>query len=408
MTTQERQTSQRPQRTPRDMLSHLVLPVVVAVLGAVLVTALTPFGQNLREVLFPTHAVVIANVNLSGHPAKNATVSLDDAPAGTTSADGSLTLADVRAGTHVLHVEAFGAVPADKSFVVDRQAAVIDLGGIELQTVARLGFYVSLTPQTSNPKLDYEIALWIEGDEQTLADINKVTYSLPDPLPAKPVKGKKGTTFYCYSKAGTVKINDLFGPGGSFTAAQAEVVFSGGTLKLNSLPGAGRPPGACSKSHDGTGSDSAGGGGEKTGGSGGGSNSGGEGSEDGSAHDQDGSTGSGGGNTGDSDEGGDDQGPTESKDPIVISCALAPGGETYQKGPDESAQIGQQVRWVNDSKETMSLDITDDPPGWDAAAADDVAPGGAYVFTFTEAGPHGYTCVYPAHKISGELAVAEP
>src|SRR4051812_27820778 len=96
-----RQVGQPPQgRT--DWVSKIFIPVAVAVVGAVLVTALTPVGDRLRELLFPTKLAVPGSVTLDGDPARGAQLTLDGKRVDAANEAGQFILKDVGVGTHVL------------------------------------------------------------------------------------------------------------------------------------------------------------------------------------------------------------------------------------------------------------------------------------------------------------------
>ena len=172
---------QKEPRKSRDWIAQLMVPVVVAVLGAVLVTALTPLGKSLRELIFPTQAVVTGTVTVNGQVAEGVSLTLDGKQSDTTSKDGTFLITDVRAGTHILNLKAFGAIALDKRFTVAPEESGIDLGAIDLKYRANLGYYVSLHPRSGQDKIDYDVTLWVDTDESTLSTIKAVTYQLPDP-----------------------------------------------------------------------------------------------------------------------------------------------------------------------------------------------------------------------------------
>jgi len=92
-------------------VSQLIFPVIVVVLGAVLVTALTPLGTSIRELLFHTRATVTGSVTVEGKPAVSVHLKLDGADSGNTDAGGRFLLTEVGKGQHRLHLELVGADP---------------------------------------------------------------------------------------------------------------------------------------------------------------------------------------------------------------------------------------------------------------------------------------------------------
>ena len=391
-------SDQKEPRKRRDWIAQLMVPVVVAVLGAVLVTALTPLGKSLRELIFPTQAVVTGTVTVDGQVAEGVSLTLDGRQSDTTSKDGTFLITDVRAGTHILNLEAFGAIALDKRFTVTPEESAIDLGAIDLKYRANLGYYVSLHPRSGQDKIDYDVTLWVDTDESTLSTIEAVTYVLPDPLSAKPVKGKKSADYFCYRRAGTLRVSDFFNPSGSFGAAQAEIEFPDGTIHLAGASSDIRPPMEC-PSKGSNGGESGGGqtGGGQTGGDKTGGDKTGGGQTDGDKTDGD--------KTDGDKTDGDKTDEGDATDLVAISCTFDTDGDTYQSGPNATPAVGQEVRWVNGSSEDMALDIGPDPSGWDVAATQNIPPGGSYTFTFSEAAAHDYTCVYDSHKVSGKVTV---
>jgi hypothetical protein len=99
--------------------------VIVLVLGAVLVTAFTPLGTSMRELLFPTRATVAGSVTVDGKPAVNVHLKLDGVDWGNTDAGGRFLLTEVGKGLHQLHLELVGATPTDEVFSVASGQRVI-------------------------------------------------------------------------------------------------------------------------------------------------------------------------------------------------------------------------------------------------------------------------------------------
>jgi cytochrome c5 len=173
-------------------MSKLVIPIAVAVIGAVLVTALTPLGDNLRELLFPTKADVSGSVTLNGEPARAAQVALDGERTTETDDEGRFRIQDVDDGRHELEISALNSrdePPVD--FKVERRDTEHDLGEITLTPRARLA-YEGLVPVPSPAGFTYDIRLWIEADQPFLREIRSVHYTLPSPFPSTEVRAPNG------------------------------------------------------------------------------------------------------------------------------------------------------------------------------------------------------------------------
>lgn len=238
----------RPRRRRPEWMTQLVLPVAVAVLGTLLVTALTPIGELVRELLFQTRAAVSGSVLLEGVPAGDARLKLDGADAGSADGDGRFLLAAVGDGEHRLRVEAVGAKSRDWDFAVDRGETKMEAGRIDLQPLVRLGYTASVEPPRpgASPfaaEVSYDVTLWIRGDLAVLTRIKSVLYTLPAPLPTTPVAGAAAGQAFCYRQAGAVSFQELFVLGGAFAAATAVVNLGDGQpFQVAAPPGESRPP----------------------------------------------------------------------------------------------------------------------------------------------------------------------
>jgi hypothetical protein len=227
-------------RSPQ-WLTQVVLPVTVAVLGTLLVTALTPIGESVRELLFPTRAAVSGSVLLDGQPAGNAGVKLDGRAKGNADGDGRFFLTSVGRGAHRMRLETTGAKPRDWAFTVDSGQTKLDIGAIQLQPFVRLGYSASVTPWSSAEGVNYDLTLWIRGDLAGLSSIKSVSFKLPAPLPAAPVSGASGEQAFCYRQTGGLSLQDLFG--GAFGLAAADVDLGDGhPFQISAEPGEDRPP----------------------------------------------------------------------------------------------------------------------------------------------------------------------
>lgn len=231
---------------PRGWIWKLVVPIVVAVVGALLVGALTPIGDGLRELLFPTKVTVTGSAVVNGQPAAHARLSLDGDPAGEADETGAFLFSGVRAGSHQLRIEATGAYTRDLRFAVDRKTTKRELGLIELRPLVQLGFVVPWNLQEpsafgQSPSVAYDLTLWIDAELDVLNRIQSVTYIRPLPLPAVAVRGRSPRNDFCYREAGTLPADQLVGA--AFTTASAVVTYTDGeSSEVFALPASVPPP----------------------------------------------------------------------------------------------------------------------------------------------------------------------
>jgi hypothetical protein len=167
----------------------LLIPVAAAVIGAILVTALTPLGENLRELLFPTKADVSGVVTVNGHAAAGARIVLDTHLVAAADYEGKFLLRDVSDGDHTLKIKAVSSRLKTYEFNVERRASGQDLGAIRLVPLAQLGF----DPSVDAPAAAYEATLWIIAAPDVLRRIRSVQYMLPSPFRPEAVTVRNGS-----------------------------------------------------------------------------------------------------------------------------------------------------------------------------------------------------------------------
>jgi hypothetical protein len=185
--------------------------VIVAVLGAVLVTALTPLGASLRELLFHTRATVAGSVTIDGKPAASVHLKLDGADSGDTDAGGRFLLTEVSKGQNRLHLELLGTKPRHEVFSVASGQTALQVGNLDMEPLVRLAYRPSV--QLSAQGFDYNITLWIIGDPDVLSRIKSVSYTLPTPLSSRPVSGADANHAFCYRQTGTLPLEGSSGNG---------------------------------------------------------------------------------------------------------------------------------------------------------------------------------------------------
>jgi uncharacterized membrane protein YgcG len=254
--------SQPGARIP-DWVSKLVLPIAVSVVGAILVTALTPLGENLRELLFPTKADVSGSVTVNGHRAAGARLELDGEPVTAADDEGTFVIRDVDDGDHTLEVKAVSSRLKRQPFSVERGSSEEVLGEISLSPLAQLGYDPSVGASFEGLTLD--VTLWIIAERDVLDGIESVQYALPGPFPPTVVTVRNAPEqAFCLRRKGT------FQSGGGVRNPSALVDLGDGRTFSISAQGGGQPGTPACALSGGGGSGGAGGGGGGSGGGGGG------------------------------------------------------------------------------------------------------------------------------------------
>ncbi|MDQ3932234.1 MAG: carboxypeptidase-like regulatory domain-containing protein [Actinomycetota bacterium] len=219
-------------------ISKIVLPVIVAVIGAIAVAALTPAGEWISEQLFPTFAVVRGVVQLGGVPVAGAEVRIDDRRHQPTDPSGTFLIADVESGSHSLQVDVIGGRPYRSSFVIKKRTEEIDLGVIDVEEALRLvgdGSIRARPPRLGRAEsftiiFDYDLMVWIEGDRDVVSNIEKVTYLFPTRIRATPVAGSTASEEFCHRAIGSIEVGMGENVQGRIVA---EVNLGGQTIRLS-------------------------------------------------------------------------------------------------------------------------------------------------------------------------------
>lgn len=206
----------------------VVLPVLTGLFTAVLVTALTPLGDWLKELVSPTLATVQGVVHMHGRPVPDATVLVDGEQRGATATDGSFLVTDLRRGRHELAVQVLGARTHQGVFSVKRGSEEKELPTIELVPSLRLAGEVVISLQGPSAVL-YDMAAWLEGDQEVLGAVDRVTFTLPGRLQPQPLASTSKESRFCVAASRRITITDL-APG----AVAARVSLQdGGSLQLS-------------------------------------------------------------------------------------------------------------------------------------------------------------------------------
>jgi PASTA domain len=226
--------NQQPGWSGRDWFGKVVIPIVVAVAGAILVTALTPLGENLREFLFPTKAAVSGSVRVAGAPAAGARLVLDGEPAGASDDEGTFLLREVDDGDHTLEIKAVSSKLRRQPFKVERGASALPLGEIQLSPLAELGYDPSVS--ASFQGITHDVTLWIIADRAVLDRINSVQYALPAPFPPTLITVRNAP-----QRAFCLRRKQTFQGGGGVRQPSAVVVLRGGRTFSIASSGGGQP-----------------------------------------------------------------------------------------------------------------------------------------------------------------------
>jgi PASTA domain len=183
-------TSPQPGGRRPDWLSKVVIPVLVAVLGAILVTALTPLGDSLRELFFPTKVDIKGRVAVENVPAAGARIALGDDVTRANDA-GEFVLRDVGTGRHTLTIKSLNSKVQPVPVKVEEGDSDLDLHTIQLPPLSRLG--VDGLSGTAGPGgFTYDVRLWIDANSSFLRRIQSVQYTLQSPFPSEPVVPTSG------------------------------------------------------------------------------------------------------------------------------------------------------------------------------------------------------------------------
>lgn len=196
-------------------MNKVVAPMVVAVLGALLVAALTPLGDGIRELLFPTRVTVVGTVTIPQTSLTALRVSLDGGEPRQTEA--AFRLQDVRAGQHRLELTSAGSQPRIVEFQVAQGGGPEqDLGALELTPLVRMGYFEE--PAAPAQVVDYDFTVWLLGEPEPLSRIATVTYALPPPFEPPQVGGAGAAQHFCYRQTGSVAFGQIPPGGNPFTA----------------------------------------------------------------------------------------------------------------------------------------------------------------------------------------------
>jgi hypothetical protein len=227
--------------------------LVAAGLSAIALAAISPLGDGLRELLFPTRAAVSGVVRLGGQPITDGALvlELDGRRVGArTDETGAFLLERVGNGTHELRVSAAGTQAGLVHFVVPRNSPQVTVETLVLRPLVTMGFAIASEVRqpgrvVDRAKLDYDLAMWIDGPADVLRSIRTVSYVLPIPLPATPVTDVPPASGFCYRQTGTLSYPRIVKP--KLEVADAMVYLDDGrSFPVSGQDGDVRPSGCTS------------------------------------------------------------------------------------------------------------------------------------------------------------------
>jgi hypothetical protein len=209
-------------------------------MGAVLVTAFTPLGASLRELLFHTRATVAGSVTVDGKPAASVHLELDGVNMGDTDTGGRFLLTEVSKGQHRLHLDLASAKPTDEMFSVTSGQTALQIGNIEMDPLVRFTYTASGDPL--GPQVAYDITLWIIGDPDVLNRIKSVSYTLPVPLSSRPVSGTDARHAFCYRQTGSLPYSAFYGNSAPVPAVATVDLGAGRKFQISAPASKAQPP----------------------------------------------------------------------------------------------------------------------------------------------------------------------
>jgi hypothetical protein len=221
-----------------------IATIGVPVLIAVLVTALSPLGDALKERLFPTSATAHGTVTLDGEPLAGADVLVDEAAPSATGSNGGFVVEHVGKGRHQLEISGPGIEAYHSEFVVPQGSRTVELGEIDLPAAATVVADMRTPKPIGSDLYEWDLAVWIRASHEFLGRTNSVNYLNVAELINTPVKANTRENLFCVQFVTTLPIGQIV-----FGGATAQVELSNGTelqLALDDVQQVGnavRPPG---------------------------------------------------------------------------------------------------------------------------------------------------------------------
>ncbi|HEV8251017.1 MAG TPA: PASTA domain-containing protein [Gaiellaceae bacterium] len=187
------------------MTAKIVIPVVVAVLAALLIALFTGAAGKVKDWLFPTKVTVSGRVVVGGQPADGVQLALDGHPVDPTDAQGEFVLQGVTKGDHTLVLRKVGTAPRKPyTFSVGESDKKLDPIVLDPLVFVRFVF----DQGQPGPTVHYDAYAWLLGRQQALKRVKSVLYELPVWVGKPPAKGAPKQPF-CHAVSGDVDFGFL-------------------------------------------------------------------------------------------------------------------------------------------------------------------------------------------------------
>jgi hypothetical protein len=154
-----------------------IRPILIVVIPALLIAALTPVGEGLRELLFPTRVAVSGTLQLPPGDFPDLQVALDGETRVTPDGSGTFRFDGVGKGNHAIVVEASGLSRKPIAFTVPARGSDINLDEVAAGPTVKVVATTSAQPSAGS--IDFDALLWVEGPTSSLRDIKSVQYLPP-------------------------------------------------------------------------------------------------------------------------------------------------------------------------------------------------------------------------------------
>jgi hypothetical protein len=223
----------------QEWVRALIVPVAVAVA----IAALSPLGDGLRELIFPTRAAISGTVTLRGSVLAGATLELDGRPAGVTDGTGSFVLPGVGNGKHRIDGRTGESYHGSAQFSVARGATELRIDALELRPRLDLGYVILALEETGKKDVfRYDLVLWVGGERGVLRRVRHVSYRLPAPLPEDPIPAGPASASYCYRQQGTLAYEDVVSAPELEAATAMVRLDDGAAFSISAGSGSASPP----------------------------------------------------------------------------------------------------------------------------------------------------------------------
>jgi hypothetical protein len=216
-----------------------IRPILIVVIPALLIAALTPVGEGLRELLFPTRVTVTGTLQLPQGDFPDLVLALDEETRVPPDESGAFRFDGVGKGNHTIVIEASGLSRQPLAFTVAPRSPDIDLHEVAVTPAVSVVGTTSATPSPGS--ITFDTLLWVEGPASSLHDIKSVQYLPPSWFgisgSQKPVKSSHDA--FC-----THYVLQVTSVGAGLPRARLNVA-GGGYMVLDPLDSPSTPPPSC-------------------------------------------------------------------------------------------------------------------------------------------------------------------